>query len=128
MKHLTAKQIADFEALLKGRGRVLAAELRGEISDANAQRSAQAGEGALDQADRAQLDSVTVQETGMVGHYAVELADVDAALARIADGSYGECIDCGSEVPYARLLAHPTAKRCVACQEVREHKRKTGAA
>lgn len=126
MKHLTSRQIAEFEALLKGRSRVLAAEMRGEISDANAQRAAQAGEGALDQVDHAQIDAMTAHETSMVGHYALELGDVDAALARIADGSYGVCIDCGADVPHARLLAYPTAKRCVDCQSVRERRRKQG--
>lgn len=124
MKHLARGEIAQFEVLLKQRSRALAAELRGEIADANAQRAAQAGEGALDQADHAQIDSMTAQETGMVGHYALELADVDAALARIAQGTYGICIDCGAEVPHARLSAYPTAKRCVDCQAVRERTRR----
>ena len=30
---------------------------------------------------------------------------------------YGECADCGNPIPYARLVAYPAAKRCVACQE-----------
>lgn len=127
MKHLTREQIAHFETLLKASSRTLAAELRGEIADANEQRTARAGEGALDQADHAQIDSMTAQETGMVGHYALELTDVDAALARIAQGAYGVCIDCGADVPHARLIAYPTAKRCVECQEIREHKRRARA-
>jgi DnaK suppressor protein len=48
------------------------------------------------------------------------LADVEGALARLADGSYGECIDCGAGIPYARLSAYPAAKRCVGCQEIAE--------
>ena len=46
-----------------------------------------------------------------------ELREVDAALARIAAGSYGQCTDCGVEIPLARLHAAPTAARCIACQE-----------
>jgi DnaK suppressor protein len=46
-----------------------------------------------------------------------ELLAIDAALQRIADGSYGLCIDCGVSIPTARLHANPTALRCVACQE-----------
>lgn len=46
-----------------------------------------------------------------------ELADIDAALARVADGSYGVCVDCGRAIPVARLRARPTATRCVACAE-----------
>lgn len=46
-----------------------------------------------------------------------ELLDIDAALQRIQDGSYGLCVDCGVSIPTARLHANPTALRCVACQE-----------
>lgn len=46
-----------------------------------------------------------------------ELRTVRAALARMDDGSYGECIDCGVDIPLARLQAQPAALRCVPCQE-----------
>ena len=46
-----------------------------------------------------------------------ELATLDAALARWGAGTYGQCIDCGADIPAARLLATPEAARCIACQE-----------
>jgi len=49
-----------------------------------------------------------------------ELDDIDAALGRLADGSYGECIACGLPIAFERLNAQPSAKRCVACQTVYE--------
>jgi DnaK suppressor protein len=54
-----------------------------------------------------------------------ELLDIAAALQRMDDGSYGECIDCGCDVPPARLQAQPAAARCIACQE--KHERSTPA-
>lgn len=45
-----------------------------------------------------------------------ELLAIDQALQRIADGSYGLCVECGVPMPTARLHAQPTALRCVACQ------------
>ena len=45
-----------------------------------------------------------------------ELMAIHAARGRIAEGSYGECIDCGCEIPLKRLQAQPTALRCVPCQ------------
>ena len=42
--------------------------------------------------------------------------EVLAALARIDDSTYGQCIDCGHEIPEGRLDARPDAARCVACQ------------
>lgn len=45
-----------------------------------------------------------------------QLVLVRAALARMAEGSYGLCIDCGKAIAVPRLLAHPAAARCIACQ------------
>ena len=43
------------------------------------------------------------------------LADIDAALARLADGSYGICQACGQPVGAARLAARPAARTCIRC-------------
>jgi len=42
--------------------------------------------------------------------------EVLAALARIDDSTYGQCVDCGHEIPEGRLDARPDAARCVGCQ------------
>lgn len=49
-----------------------------------------------------------------------ELRMIDSALQRISAGTYGHCIDCGREIPLARLQAEPTAERDVECQELYE--------
>jgi DnaK suppressor protein len=43
------------------------------------------------------------------------LAQVDEALSRIDDGSYGHCEGCGKAIPVARLDALPHTKLCVVC-------------
>lgn len=45
-----------------------------------------------------------------------ELKDIDAALQRIAENTYGICLDCGVEIDFDRLLAFPMAKRCFHCK------------
>ena len=40
---------------------------------------------------------------------------IQAALDRIADGTYGICADCGEHIAQARLEAIPEATRCVNC-------------
>jgi DnaK suppressor protein len=42
---------------------------------------------------------------------------IEAALRRIADGSFGVCVGCGDEVPDRRLLALPWTQFCIRCQE-----------
>lgn len=44
-----------------------------------------------------------------------ELADIDAALARIQEGRYGTCLSCGGPMGLQRLRALPEARYCVAC-------------
>ncbi|WP_292860255.1 TraR/DksA C4-type zinc finger protein [Microbacterium sp.] len=46
---------------------------------------------------------------------ASERSEVDAALARIAAGTYGVCVVCGAGIPAGRLEARPFATTCVAC-------------
>ena len=41
---------------------------------------------------------------------------VRAALARIEDGTYGTCTDCGTQISEARLSVRPEAARCIDCQ------------
>ncbi|GAA1728282.1 TraR/DksA family transcriptional regulator [Microbacterium paludicola] len=44
-----------------------------------------------------------------------ELQEIDAALARIDAGTYGVCEVCGEPIAAGRLLARPTATRCIRC-------------
>jgi DnaK suppressor protein len=44
-----------------------------------------------------------------------QVAQVDAALARLADGSYGACVVCGEPIGPDRLAARPTAVNCIRC-------------
>jgi len=55
-----------------------------------------------------------------------ELGDVEAALERIRDGTFGKCADCGDAIDRERLAAYPTAKRCITCQTRRETARRGG--
>ena len=48
------------------------------------------------------------------------LIDIDAALARIEDGSYGECLECGEDINPKRLEAAPANPHCITCAEALE--------
>ena len=68
---------------------------------------------------RQQVDLEEAQERREIG----ELAQVRAALARLDAGCYGDCIDCGEAIPWARLSVQPQAVRCAGCQARAEHAR-----
>lgn len=46
----------------------------------------------------------------------LELREIEAAKERMDAGTYGMCVDCGRDIPLARLNAQPSAKRCLECQ------------
>lgn len=58
-----------------------------------------------------------------------ELDAVSAALQRLERGEYGQCVDCGVDIPFDRLRAEPWALRCVDCASAREREaqRRAGA-
>ena len=47
---------------------------------------------------------------------------VEDALVRFDTGTYGLCVDCGTEIDAARLEAIPYAALCLKCQSKREHR------
>ncbi len=52
------------------------------------------------------------------------MGEASLALTRLRNpdgGHYGECDDCGADIPFDRLKAEPWALRCVACQQAHEH-------
>ncbi len=51
---------------------------------------------------------------------AVALTEIEQALQRLRAGQYGLCIECGADIPVARLQLAPQAARCVACASQHE--------
>lgn len=49
-----------------------------------------------------------------------QVMQVEDAIVRIREGSYGECMMCGDEIEVRRLEAIPWARYCVSCQELAE--------
>jgi DnaK suppressor protein len=50
----------------------------------------------------------------------VTLLQIDDALARVEEGTYGQCVNCGSPMIEKRLVAVPWTPYCLACQELSE--------
>lgn len=48
------------------------------------------------------------------------LQQIEEALARLDEGTYGNCANCGTPIGEARLDAVPWARFCVSCQELQE--------
>ena len=55
-----------------------------------------------------------------LNHYSGILRLIRAAWGRIEDRTYGSCLECGHDIPAARLNALPWAVYCVPCQELQD--------
>ena len=87
-------------------------ELRQRIANAQDAERAETGQGETDNAhewENAELRS------GLMDEAMNELNTVEAALARIEDGTYGICAKCGKEISAARLEVVPEAVVCATC-------------
>jgi DnaK suppressor protein len=51
----------------------------------------------------------------LLGQATDQLAEIDRAEQRLADGSYGRCERCGLPIAAGRLAARPAATTCIAC-------------
>lgn len=112
---------------LRERLEARAAELREEVG---ALRAEEAGSETRtprrpvgDGGERGEEESRQTVRHAEQGRDTQELSDIGAALARMDDGSYGECVDCGCDIPLARLQAEPSAARCLPCQQRAEQPR-----
>ena len=64
-------------------------------------------------ADTASEVSDADRENAIIEAAGDQRAQVSAALQRLDEGSYGTCVDCGKQIPAARLEVRPEAARCV---------------
>ncbi|MFP5352019.1 MAG: TraR/DksA family transcriptional regulator [Actinomycetota bacterium] len=68
-------------------------------------------------ADSAQVTAERSQQITMVEQLRVRRADIQRALEKIDEGTYGKCESCGKEIPPERLEAVPAATLCVDCKQ-----------
>lgn len=85
--------------------------LRSEVADAMSQRDLS---DLFDQEDPS-ADSDATTALMLVEWVSRRLLEVEEVLARVADGTYGYCVDCGTGIPLERLKALSATARCVEC-------------
>ncbi len=126
MSKLKPKDIERFERRLRERRE----ELRNHIHDALVETNrndltALAGR-VRDTGEESVAELLASTNLVMLDREVNELRDVEAALERIADGTYGQCEECGGDIDRERLQACPTATRCIECERRHEVNRAGG--
>src|SRR5947199_8509434 len=103
-------------ATLEARREALRAEVRAQLQGSGDERVVGLRNRLDETDDWAVADSLAELDIAGLKHALRELADVDAALARIRGGVYGRCIDCGEPIASARLASDTTASPCIECE------------
>jgi len=115
--------LAELRALLLEKRAGLVAKLRGEREgriEATSQREKVEG---TPFGDRPALSPDDEMGFALADRRAGMLAQIDLALKKMDEGTYGRCELCDEEITPARLRAHPFAVRCTRCQEAWERDR-----
>lgn len=122
-RHLTTDQIHALRHQLEERMQALRAEILEELSRSDNERYAEIAQQTHDLEDQSLADLLVDLNLADIDRHVNESREVEAALIRIAKGTYGYCLDCGDEIGVERLQAYPTAERCIDCQSQHEKRR-----
>ena len=105
-------QLEEVQVLLQARRRQLADELaeltKPPEAGSNLSFGKRIGEGTTEAVER-------ISSTAAARSIATTLAEVDRALEKVDEGTYGLCDDCGQLIASERLEAMPSATLCVTC-------------
>ena len=124
MSKFSPAEAAEFTGLLVRRRAELVSEIETKLAEARTERVAPDAISVTDGGDKALLESASSLDLAIVSRDVEELRAVEAAQARLAEGSFGVCSDCGDAIARERLRAYPVAMRCAACQN--QFERSTG--
>ncbi len=115
-KKLTKKKLTFYRNLLLERKKELLKQVLTQDDDIHELR----GDHSADPLDMAGYASSLELMSTLGNNERVELTEIDHALAKIENGTYGICEDSGEPINEIRLEAIPTARYTLECQEQRE--------
>jgi len=118
MEHLTPEQIETLRRRLEMDRDALLRLRQEEIAAATASGDLVPDVG--DRQDAAASEAAKLTQWSLADHERAHLQEIEDALRRLQLGSYGVCELSDEPIPYARLLAEPTARTTVEAQAERE--------
>ncbi len=116
MSALSQRQIQDCRKQLQDRETELHKTIHAALVNADNKTYAEVAGRVLDIGEQSLADVLADFHIIELEKEVAELAEVEAALARIQAGTYGECVDCGADIAADRMHVHPAATRCTGCQ------------
>lgn len=113
---ISESQLQACKRVLEQRFYALREEIREELLQSDEQPFIELAGKVHDIPDQSVAEVLVDLDHASIQRHVDEIRAIDAALLRIATGSYGTCSDCGATIAHERLQAYPTAERCHACQ------------
>src|SRR6185295_11287578 len=119
----SAADTEEIRSALKERHSELRTEYDQTVADiAELQRDRLTDSAGDDQADTGTKTFEREQEISLANNILERINQVERALERLDEGSYGWCERCGNAIPVERLAAFPSATLCVSCKQLEERR------
>jgi len=127
-RNLQSKQVESLQAAMRARQTQLREEIRQALIKSDSEHYLQIADSVRELEDESFADLIVDVGLAEIDRDLDELRAIDAALLRVADGSYGVCEACDRPIDVKRLNVTPQALRCIDCQTIfeRTHFQKTG--
>jgi RNA polymerase-binding transcription factor DksA len=122
----TADRQAEAKRRLLERGGQLRDDIERERGKYDADRDAVSNDTVRDPGDASVADLTMDTDLAEIQRDIEELDDINAALARVAAGTYGTCTDCGRPIEPSRLERLPQAARDLECQQLYDKRHASG--
>ena len=127
-RNLQNKQLDSLQTAMRARQVQLREEIRQALIKSDSEHYLQIADSVRELEDESFADLIVDVGLAEIDRDLDELRAIDAALLRVADGSYGVCEACDKPIDVRRLNLTPQALRCIDCQTIfeRTHFQKTG--
>lgn len=121
-KQAKTSRYTELKKMLEDRRRELQAAVQGKMRDVRAEGTWGGKQSEVfDAVESSEADIQDDLEFALIQMKSETLNKVTDALARLEQGNYGDCFECGEEIAEKRLRALPFAVRCKDCEEAREN-------
>ncbi|MCV6608878.1 MAG: RNA polymerase-binding protein DksA [Campylobacterales bacterium] len=118
---MRTREIERFEKILNEQKQQIIKNLKETAEEFKSLNASEAN----DEADQASISADTLIDSAISQQQSGELKDIEEALNRMANGTYGICDMCTENIDMERLKVKPHAKFCIDCREIYE-KEKNG--
>jgi DnaK suppressor protein len=113
----TQYELEQLRRRLLDREDALRADIQRELRKYDSEQYGKLADGVADPGEQSVADLLVDVDLAEITRDVTEVREIEHALLRLAQGAYGDCVDCGTPIESARLHYAPATQRCLECQE-----------